>query len=180
MQETFIKKRPELDEAEKDKLFTELTSSKQKRKMGDVTVDDATLFLARFSNGALGSFEATRMAPGRKIYEYIEVNGSKGSIYFNMEDMNALWFYSSEDDTSTQGFKKIRVTGNCHPYMSAWQTVAGIIGYEHNFVHLFYDFMKALEQGKNPSPDFIDGVECQRVLEAVEKSIQKKSWISVK
>ncbi len=176
VQETFVKKRPEPKSSEK--LFTELTAEAG-GEMGEVTVDDATLFLAKFANGALGSFEATRMAPGRKVYQFIEINGSKGSLFFNLEDMNELSFYSRDDAKNIRGFRKIMVMESTHPYMSAWQSEAGIIGYEHNFVHLIYDFMKALDQGKNPSPSFVDGVECQRVLEAVEKSIQKGHWVRV-
>jgi len=175
MQETFIKERPKLRATEK--LITELTAESGK-EMGEVTVDDATHFLAKFANGALGSFESTWMAPGRKDYLFIEINGSKGSLFFNLEDMNELWFYSSDDPEGTKGFRKILVTESTHPYMNAWQHADGIIGYEHAFIHLVYDFMKAIDKGENPSPSFIDGVECQRVLQAVEKSIQEGRWIA--
>lgn len=176
MQETFIKKRPKLKETEE--LTTGLTAEADK-EMGEVTVDDTTLFLAKFKNGAVGSFEATRLAPGRRNYQRIEINGSRGSLLFELEDMNKLWFYSCDDPEGAQGFRRIQVTEQVHPYIDAWWPPGHIIGYEHTFVHVVCDFMKAIDEGKNPSPSFKDGVECQRVMEAVEKSIQDKCWVRV-
>lgn len=178
MQETFIKKRPKLKETEK--LIFELTTEASE-KMGEVTNDDTAFFLARFANGALGTFGATRVDPGRKALALsMEISGSKGDLFFNAEGMNKLWFYSSEDMSTTRGCRKILVTESTHPYMDVWQSVAGIIAYEHLVVHLVYDFMKAIDQGEGPSPSFVDGVECQRVLQAVEKSIEERRWIKVK
>ncbi|RKX92029.1 MAG: gfo/Idh/MocA family oxidoreductase, partial [Spirochaetes bacterium] len=177
MQETFIKKRPRLKETED--LTTGLTAEAAK-EMGEVTVDDTTLFLAKFKNGAVGSFEATRFAPGRRNYQRIEINGSKGSILFELEDMNKLWFYSCDDPDNAQGFRRIQVTEQVHPYINAWWPPGHIIGYEHTFVHVVYDFMRAIDEEKNPSPSFRDGVECQRVMDAVEKSIREGRWVKVK
>ena len=177
MQETFIKKRPRLKTT--DKLIFQLTA-KASDEMGEVTVDDATLFLAKFANGALGSFEATRVASGHRACQSFEINGSRGSLSFSLEDINTLWLYSSDDLEGTKGFRKILVAEPVHPYMNAWQNVAGIIAYEHTFVHLIYDLMRALDKGENPSPSFVDGVECQRVLEAVERSIGEGRWVKVK
>lgn len=176
IKETFIKKRPKVKATEK--LTPKLTAEAGK-EMGKVTVDDTTLFLARFRNGAVGSFEATRFAPGRKNYLHIEINGSKGSLLFELENMNELWFYSREDPESAQGFRRIQVTELNHPYMNAWWPPGHIIGYEHTFVHVVYDLMKAIDEDKNPSPSFVDGVECQRVLNGVEKSIQAGRWVKV-
>jgi len=176
-EETFIKERPKL------KVSEELTgglTAKAGVEMGEVTVDDATLFLAKFKNGALGSFEATRFAPGRRNCQRIEINGSKGSLLFELEDMNKLWFYSCDDAEDVQGFRRIQVTEPTHPYIDAWWPPGHIIGYEHTFVHIIYDFMKAIDEGENPSPSFIDGVECQRILEAVQNSIQEGCWVKVK
>lgn len=176
IKETFIKKRLKLKATEK--LTSKLTAEVGK-EMGKVTVDDTTLFLSRFRNGAVGSFEATRFAPGRKNYLHIEINGSKGSLLFELENMNELWFYSREDPEGAQGFRRIQVTELNHPYMNAWWPPGHIIGYEHTFVHVVYDLMKAIDGDKNPSPSFVDGVECQRVLNAVEKSIQAGRWMKV-
>ncbi|OQP13058.1 MULTISPECIES: Gfo/Idh/MocA family protein [Geobacillus] len=148
--------------------------------LGEVTVDDATLFLARFKNGAIGSFEATRFATGRKNYEYVEINGSLGSIVFNFERMNELEFYSREDESHIQGFRKILVTEpGVHRYIDAWWPPGHIIGYEHAFTHQAYDFLQAIVQDKDIAPDFEDGLRCQEVLEAVKKSIEIRAWVKV-
>lgn len=172
MSETFIKKRP----LEESSSGLSATSSKE---YGEVTVDDATLFLARFKEGALGSFEATRFATGRKNYERIEINGSKGSLVFNFERMNELEYYSKEDDSNEQGFKTILVTEPTHPYIKAWWPPGHIIGYEHTFIHEVYDLMQAIGGNKMPTPDFEDGVRCQAVLEAVERSIADERWVKI-
>ncbi len=177
MQETFIKKRPELEVSEE--LTTGLTAESRRGKLGEVTVDDATLFLARFKNGALGSFEGTRLANGRRNGLRFEINGSKGSFLFELENMNELWFYSCEDPDGLQGFRKILATEAAHPYIEAWWPPGHIIGWGDTFVHLVYDFMKALDEDRMPTPNFADGVECQRVLEAVEKSVKEERWIDV-
>ncbi|MCK4796112.1 MAG: Gfo/Idh/MocA family oxidoreductase [Spirochaetes bacterium] len=163
MTETFIKERPML---------------KGKGK-GKVTVDDAALFLAKFANGALGSFEATRLAAGRKNGQRIEINGSKGSLVFELERMNELKYYSRQDKDYERGFKTILVTERNHPYINAWWPAGHIIGYEHTFVNTVYDLMNCIAENKMPSPSFVDGVKCQAVLEAVEKSAKMKKWVKV-
>ena len=173
MNETFIKKRP-LEEASSG-----LLSAASGKEYGKVTVDDATLFLAKFKDGILGSFEATRFAAGRRNFQRIEINGSKGSLVFNLERMNELEYFSNEDDRNEQGFKTILATEPTHPYISAWWPPGHIIGYEHTFVHEVYDLMQAIAKDKMPSPDFEDGVKCQAVLEAVEKSITEQRWIRI-
>ncbi len=176
MQETFITQRPELKTGKE--LSTGLTAQ-SKKEMGEVTVDDATLFLARFTNGALGSFEATRFANGRRNGLRLEINGSKGSLMFEQENMNELWLYSCKDPKGTQGFKRIQVNEAEHPYINAWWPPGHIIGYEHTFVHVVYDFLKAIDENKMPSPNFRDGVECQKALEAVEKSAKEERWVKI-
>ena len=79
-------------------------------KMGKVTVDDAAMFIGRMENGVLANLEATRFAPGRKNHIEIEINGSKGSMYFDFEDMNRLKFYNGDDPRDRQGFRDILVT----------------------------------------------------------------------
>jgi predicted dehydrogenase len=172
MWETFVKQRPIPKE-------TGALAAVAGEEMGEVTVDDATLFLARFENGALGSFEATRFAPGHKNYNFFEINGSKGSIRWCFENMNELEFFSREDPQHIQGFRRILVTDSIHPYMKAWWPAGHIIGYEHTFVHQVYDLMVAIDKGELPTPNFYDGVKCQEVLAAVEKSIQEKRWVKI-
>lgn len=160
---TFIKQRPHADGS----------------GTGDVTVDDAATFLARFGGGAIGTFEATRMATGRKNYNRFEINGSRGSLVWNFEDMNVLEFYSNDDAAEHQGFRKILATEPNHPYVSAWWPPGHILGYEHGFVNGVYDLLTSVSTGENPAPDFKDGAQCVAVLEAVESSIASGAWCDV-
>ncbi|MCX7796152.1 MAG: Gfo/Idh/MocA family oxidoreductase [bacterium] len=174
MSETFIKERP---------LAVSMTGLSAKagevKERGEVTVDDATLFLVRFTNGALGSFEATRFAPGRKNYNSFEINGSEGSIIFNLERMNELQFCSRKDPEYASGFRTILVTESIHPYISAWWPPGHIIGYEHTFIHEIYDLCEAIANDTPIEPNFYDGVKCQEVLEAVELSIRERRWVKI-
>ena len=180
MQETIVTERPEPKQKSAYIQGSDVQMNDDSdKKFSKITVDDSTLFLARFKNGALGSFESTRYAQGRKNGMRIEVNGEKGSIVFEQEDMNILWFYSADDPKEIRGFRRIQATEPCHPYMSAWWPVGHIIGYENTFVHAIYDFMKAIDEDTIPVPNFIDGVEVQRVLEAVEISIKEQGWIKI-
>jgi predicted dehydrogenase len=147
--------------------------------MGDVTVDDASAFLARFKSGAMGTFEATRFAVGRKNHNRFEINGSKGSIVFNLERMNELEYYNNEDAEGEHGFRLIQATESVHPYASHYWPVGHIIGYEHTFINLIADALTGVATGAPISPDMRDGYENQRVLDAVERSHESKSWVSL-
>jgi len=173
MMETFIKQRPKL--AASDDRLGGVASS----EMGEVTVDDAALFLVRFGNGAIGSIEATRFALGRKNYNRFEINGSKGSLVFNMERMNELEVYLQDDPPHIRGFRVVQATDSVHPFMSAWWPVGHIIGYEHTFINLVYTMLKAFDKGEEFKPNFEDGVRNQAVLEAVDISSQQKRWVSI-
>ena len=174
---TFIKERPIMDESGKGQGLT----AKSSRKMGKVTVDDAAMFIGRFHNGALANLEATRFALGRKNHIEIEVNGSKGSLFFDLEDLNRLKFFNNEDPQDRQGFRDILVTqpGGIHPYFGQWWPPGHIIGYEHTFAHTVADFVNAVVAGKSVQPTFEDGLMTQRVLEAVEKSARTREWVKV-
>ncbi len=173
MMETFIKQRPKLAAAD-DRLGGVASS-----EMGEVTVDDAALFLVRFENGAIGSIEATRFALGRKNYNRFEINGSKGSLVFNMERMNELEVYLQDDPAHIRGFRVVQASDSVHPFMSAWWPVGHIIGYEHTFINLVYTMLKAFDKGEQFKPNFEDGVRNQAVLEAVDISSQQKRWVSI-
>jgi predicted dehydrogenase len=176
MQETFIKERPIVEEI--DAALGASTGGST--KMGPVTVDDTTLFLARFENGAVGTFEATRFAGGRRNGNRFEINGSKGSIAFNLEKMNELQYYNREDEDHIQGFREIIVNEGSHPYMDHWWPPGHIIGWEHTFIHEVYDLLQAIAGADNNlHPDFDEGVKDQAVLEAVSISAENKSWIKV-
>jgi predicted dehydrogenase len=148
-----------------------------KKVMGKVDVDDAALSLVKFRNGAIGSIEGSRFATGRKNYNRFEINGSKGSISFDLERMNELEFYKEEGPNS--GFKTILATDSSHPYFGAWWPPGHIIGYEHTFTHTICDLLMAVDSRKVPSPNFDDGVRNQRVLDAIERSSKSRSWEKV-
>ncbi|MEI8132200.1 MAG: Gfo/Idh/MocA family oxidoreductase [Leptolinea sp.] len=135
-------------------------------EMGEVTVDDAAFMVAEFENGALGSFEASRFANGRKNYNYFEIYGSKGSLAFDLERMNELQYLNLDDPADQQGFRTILVTNATHPYIGAWWPPGHIIGYEHEFSHAVVDFLNAMEKGTKISPNFADGMRIMQVLEA--------------
>jgi predicted dehydrogenase len=134
-----------------------------------VTVDDAVAFTAHFTGGALGVFEATRMATGRRNANRIEINGEKGSIAFDFERMNELEVYEAADD-STSGFRRVQATEADHPYAGAWWPVGHGLGYEHLFTHQAVDFVRAIAGETPASPDFADALQVQRILAAVESS----------
>jgi predicted dehydrogenase len=135
-------------------------------QMGPVTVEDAAFMLVRFENGALGSFEATRFAPGRKNFNYFEIYGDRGSLSFDLERMNELQYFSATDPDYAQGFRTILVTEPVHPYISHWWPPGHTIGYEHEFTHAVVDFIHAVATGGAIAPDFADGVAEMKVLEA--------------
>ncbi|HMO58463.1 MAG TPA: Gfo/Idh/MocA family oxidoreductase [Roseiflexaceae bacterium] len=170
--ETFIKQRPIL--AASDAGLGATAGS----EMGEVTVDDAALFLTRFANGAVGTFEVTRFAKGRPNYNSFEINGSKGSIVFNLERMNELNVLLEDDMPDVVGFRNVLVTdGGAHKYMSAWWPAGHIIGWEHTFTHGVYDLMQGIASNTSPQPTFEDGLRCQAVLDAIEKSAGSKQWV---
>jgi predicted dehydrogenase len=176
--ETFVKERP-LPQASSG-LSASGTAQTGAPGTGPVTVDDAALFTARFASGALGSFEATRFATGRKNAIRIEINGSDGSLAFDFESMNELHFYDGTEAAETAGFRRILVTESGHPYAGRWWPPGHGLGYEHAFVHEIADLVGDIAAGRSPSPSFADGLQVQHVLEAVEQSAAKDSlWTSV-
>ncbi|TDD30118.1 Gfo/Idh/MocA family oxidoreductase [Kribbella turkmenica] len=167
--ETFVKERPVA--AEHSGLAGTAGAER-----GPVTVDDAAVFLAKFGSGALGVFEATRFATGRKNAIRIEINGSLGSLAFDFEDMNLLHFYDGGEDAATAGFRRILATESAHPYVGAWWPPGHLLGYEHGFTHQVVDLVTAIADGADPTPSFADGLRVQRVLAAVEASSTSRQW----
>ncbi|MGO8689946.1 MAG: Gfo/Idh/MocA family protein [Thermoguttaceae bacterium] len=144
---------------------------------GKVTVDDTVLFLARFSGGAVASFEAARQATGNQNRNGFEINGTKGSVKFNFERMNELEYYDATLPRAVQGWTTIMCThGGDHPYVANWWPDAHIIGYEHGFTNQAYDILRVLagEEPTLPIPDFNDAYQTQRVLEAALLSAAEK------
>jgi predicted dehydrogenase len=169
---TFIKERP----VEAESGGGSGLQAARSAETGEVTVDDATSFLARFANGATGVFEATRLAAGRRNYNSFEVNGSLGSLRFNLERLDELDVYFVEDEVGLRGFRTINVTEPVHPYAGHWWPAGHIIGWEHTFVHAIADLMDGIKNGVNPAPTFEDGFRCQAVLDAVERSAASGTW----
>jgi predicted dehydrogenase len=149
------------------------------KRKGRVTVDDAALALVRFAGGAIGSIEATRMAPGRKNYNRFEINGSKGSVAFDLERMNELEVYLESDRPAVRGFRRVLVTEGNHPYVKHWWPPGHIIGYEHTFTHTVFDLLEAVADERLPTPNFVDGVRNQRVLQAIEQASRTRRWVKV-
>lgn len=174
MSETFVKERP---------LASEMTGLSARAgkdaPRGPVTVDDATLFLARFTGGAIGSFEATRFAAGHRSTNAFEINGSLGSVKFDFERMNELEVYLTSDAEDVQGFRRVLATDPAHDYAEAWWPPGHTIGFEHTFIHEMLELSSAIAEDRQPEPNFNDGVKCQAVLEAVERSIEERRWVQV-
>ena len=174
LEETFIADRPELGETTGG-----LTAAAGKKRT-KVTVDDAALFVCRFRGlPTVGTFEATRFAAGHKNGNSFEINGSKGSIRFNLERMNELEVYDRTEAEGQHGFKTILATDPSHPYMEAYWPPAHNIGYEHGFINTVYDLMNAMARGRGIQPDFRQGVRVQAVLETVSKAAKSKKWEKV-
>jgi len=146
---------------------------------GSVSVEDASFMVARFEQGALGSFDTSRFAGGRKNQNTFEIYGSKGSIVFDLEKMNELQYLSLEDDADEQGFRTILVTNGTHPYVGAWWPPGHIIGYEHSFTHAVLDFLKAVAGEGKIAPNFLDGMRGMQVLEAGLESARTGRAINV-
>ena len=168
--ETFVRERP-LPGA------THGLSAEAGAGRGAVTVDDAALFMARLSGGALATFEATRFATGRKNAIRLELNGSKGSIAFDFEDMNVLHVHDASTSSRDAGFTRVIVTETSHPYVEHWWPAGHGLGYEHGFTHQAADLIDAIARGADPEPSFADGLAVQQVLAAVEASAANgSSW----
>jgi predicted dehydrogenase len=137
---------------------------------GPVDVDDAAAFIGRFAGGALGSFEATRVAAGHTEGLSVEVNGALGSVVWELGAFNELRLFEAAEEEATQGFRTIQVTRADHPYAGAWWPDGHSIGYEHTFTHEVRDLLQAIADGRDPEPTFADGLQVQEVLEAAQRS----------
>ncbi len=147
---------------------------------GEVTVDDAAWFLGRFAGGAMASYEATRFATGRKNALTIEISGSDGALFWNLEELNVLHYYDNAIPPVEAGFRRILATEAATPYAGAWWPAGHIIGWEHGFTHQVLDLVTAIAAGEQPQPSFDDGLHVQRVLDAVERSSDAGGgWVEV-
>ncbi len=171
---TFVKERPI------EQSGGRVNARRVSGKMGKVDVDNAVLFLAKFNNGAVGTFEATRFANGHRNGNQIEINGSNGTLMFSFERMNELQFFDATEPRFEQGFKRILVTEPEHAYIAGYWPPGHIVGYEHTFINTVKDIVENLAGITNTfHANFEDGLHCQQVLDAVLLSHRERCWINV-
>jgi predicted dehydrogenase len=177
MMDTFVKERP----VASARANGDLPSARTPPKRAKVNVDDATLVMGRFENGAIANLEATRYAAGRKNHLSFEINGSKGSLAFDLEDLNRLRFFETASPPDRQGFRDILVLqpGGVHPYVNQWWRPGHALGYEHTFIHTIADFVNACAEQKPAAPTFEDGLQNQRVLAAAEDAVKTQRWVKL-
>jgi predicted dehydrogenase len=177
--ETFIKRRKRVAGVSAGGIAAGIKSGED---LGPVTVDDTVLFLARFSGGAVATFEAARQATGNQNRNGFEINGTHGSLKFDFERMNELQYYDARLPRAVQGWSTIMCThGADHPYVAQWWPDAHGIGYEHGFTNEAYDILRVLggQEPTVPIPDFEDAYQTQRVLEAAMVSAEQRRPVSM-
>jgi predicted dehydrogenase len=135
--------------------------------------------IARFANGSIGTFEATRFATGCRNRNAFEIHGSRGAIRFNLEELNRLEVFDRNDPAQVQGWHNVLATGPGHPYVGHYWPPGHIIGYEHTFISSLADFLTCLDSGQPFHPNFEDALKVQVLLDAVENSSRKQSWVSL-
>ncbi len=149
-------------------------------KTEKVGIDDASLFLARFDNGSLASFEATRYARGHKALYTFEINGEHASIAWDLHDLHRLQYFDHRDEGRTRGWRSVHITDGDHPYMAKWWVPGLQIGYEHTFIHQAADFIDGLTSGTPAAPNFRDALATDLVTDAVLKSARTGQWENAK
>ena len=148
-------------------------------KVEKVGIDDASAFLARFANGSLGNFEATRYARGHKALYTLEINGEHASLIWDLHDLHRLQYFDHRDEAKVRGWRSIHVTDRDHPYMKHWWVPGLQIGYEHSFVHQIADFLCGLASGNLPGPNFREALATDCVTDAVLASARNGRWEKV-
>ena len=161
MTETFIK--------ERENAITGRTE--------EVRIDDASAFLARFENGSLATFEATRYARGHKALYTFELNGADGSLAWDLHDLHRLQYFNHAEDSALRGWRSIHVTEGEHPYMKHWWVPGLQIGYEHTFIHQTADLLRDLSSGTPTSPTFQEALVTEQVVAAVLDSARSGAWV---
>ncbi len=144
-----------------------------------VRIDDASAFLARFQNGSLATFEATRYARGHKALYTLEINGENASLEWDLHDLHRLEYFDHRDESKLRGWRSIHITDGDHPYMKHWWVPGLQIGYEHTFVHQAADFLQSLESGQPASPTFREALRTDYVTDAVLKSAANRTWVEI-
>jgi predicted dehydrogenase len=142
-------------------------------------VDDATLLMARFANGSIGTFEATRYGVGCQNRNTLEVNGSKGMLSFTLDEMNQLDFFDATEAGNLQGRRSIAVTGVDHPYGKNFWKPGHVLGYEHPFIATLADFLNSIARQEPFHVNFEDALAVQRILDGIERSSASRGWVSI-
>jgi predicted dehydrogenase len=145
----------------------------------DRAVDDAFVALLRFENGSIGTFEATRFAIGCKNANSFQIHGSGGMLRFDLERLNHLEFTDAADPPAEQGPRDLLVTDMTDPIFRHFWKPGHIIGYEHTFIAALAEFLECVSRGVAFHPDFADGLEVQRVLDALQRSAKTRQWTDV-
>jgi predicted dehydrogenase len=145
-------------------------------KVEPVSIDDASLFLARFANGSLATFEATRYARGHKALYTLEINGEHASISWDLHDLHRLQYFDHRDEGRVRGWRSLHVSDGDQPYMKNWWVPGLQIGYEHTFIHQVADFIEGLSSGAPAAPTFRDALATDQVTDAVLRSARSGLW----
>jgi predicted dehydrogenase len=142
-------------------------------------VDDATMLLARFANGSIGTFEVSRYGVGCQNRNSFEVNGSKGMLSFTLDEMNQLGFFDATEPGREQGGRRISVTELEHPYGKNFWKPGHVLGYEHPFIATLAEFLNSIGRQEPFHTNFEDALVVQRLLDVVERSSASRGWVSV-
>jgi predicted dehydrogenase len=140
-----------------------------------VGVDDAFAAAVEFADGAIGTLEASRFAHGRRNDLQLEVNGSQGSLSFDLTRLNELEVDLRDNGAGTggRGPRRILVTDPHHPFMEHWWPPGHVIGWEHTFVHELHHLLAAIRDGGDVAPhgaDFEDGYRAAEVCDAIARA----------
>lgn len=150
-------------------------------KVEPVGIDDACTFFCRFGNDSIGNFESTRYARGHKALFTFEINGEHASIAWDLHDLHRLAWFDHRDEGKLRGWRSIHVSdhGGEQPYMDKWWVPGLQIGYAESFVHQIAEFLDGMGKGEPAAPTFRDGLETQKVCEAVLQSAKSGQWVEI-
>jgi predicted dehydrogenase len=139
-----------------------------------VDVDDAFEATVEFESGAVGTLEASRLCPGRVNSLTLEVNGSEGSLAFDLERLNELRVHRrGSPPARAQGFRTVLVTEPDHPFAEHWWPAGHVLGWEHTFVHEIHHLLGAIAEDGDVAPHgatFEDGYRAAEVCDAIVRS----------
>jgi predicted dehydrogenase len=169
----------EFDEVvSQDKIFYKYKENPITHEKKEVTSDDASNFIALFKSGATGIFQTSRISLGKKNALTLEINGTNGTIMFDLERLNEIEVYL-EEEGDINGFKTVLVTEPSHSYISNWWPSGHIIGWEHCFVHQYYEFLRSISSNQHLSSTFVDGLKTQQIIEKLIESGKTKQWVKI-